>query len=309
MARYARLSAGLKAWRAAAARFAAAWPMLAATGLHGGSIASAQTVDDPPTPRLYVLEGGVLASDPGRYQLREDEVAATELSVAAYLIVHRDGILIWDTLGIADEERIPAGTGALQTIVRADQDERHVTLGPPLLEQLAEIGYAPGDVTHLALSHFHWDHTANANLFSSATWLVRPAEREQMFSASPGGSARPHTYSELAGSDTVLVTADEHDVFGDGRVVLKAAPGHTPGHQVLYVDLPRTGGVVLSGDLYHYPEERTLNRMPVAESGPGGTGASRREVERFLERTGAELWIGHDLVAHRKLRKAPEYYD
>ena len=55
---------------------------------------------------------------------------------------------------------------------------------------------------------------------------------------------------------------DEYDVFRDGQVILKAAPGHTPGHQVLVLKLPSTGRVMLSGDLYHYPQERTLHRPP-----------------------------------------------
>jgi glyoxylase-like metal-dependent hydrolase (beta-lactamase superfamily II) len=113
----------------------------------------------------------------------------------------------------------------------------------------------------------------------------------------------------LKGSRTVAVTADEHDVFGDGTVLLKAAPGHSEGHQVLYVKLAKTGGVVLSGDLYHYPEERTLNRLPTFEVSEQQTAASRTALEAFLTRTGAALWIQHDLVNHRTLRKAPEYYD
>ena len=271
--------------------------------------AQQDTAEAPSTPRLYVLEGGVLVSDPGRYQLDDDEVASPSLAIAAYLIVHPDGVLLWDTLGISDEERIPEGTGAEQTIIRSDMQERHVTLGPPLVDQLAEIGYAASDVTHLAISHFHWDHTANANAFASSTWLVRPEERAVMFMDAPGGSARPATYDRLENSQTTLITVDEFDVFGDGTVILKAAPGHTPGHQVLFVDLAQTGGVVLSGDLYHYPEERTLNRMPVAEEDAGITGASREAVEMFLERMDASLWIGHDLEAHRQLNKAPDYYE
>lgn len=259
--------------------------------------------------RLYVLEGGVLASDPDNYHLRDDEVGSTSLSLAAYLIVHPRGVLLWDAGAVADAERIAAGTGAEQVIIRADLQERHVTLGPPLLEQLATIGYSPSDVTHLALSHYHWDHTANANELARATWLVRPQERAQMFADPPGGSARPITYSALEASETILVTADEYDVFGDGAVILRAAPGHTPGHQVLYVNLARTGGVVLCGDLYHYPEERSLDRLPRSDFDVGQTQASRAELEAFLERTGAALWIQHDLLAHRELRKAPDYYD
>ena len=98
-------------------------------------------------------------------------------------------------------------------------------------------------------------------------------------------------------------------MFGDGTVVIKSAVGHTPGHSVLYVKLATTGGVVLAGDLYHYPEERTLNRLPTADFDQAQTGRSREVLDGFLKQTGSHLWIQHDLVAHRKLKKAPAYYD
>jgi len=67
--------------------------------------------------------------------------------------------------------------------------------------------------------------------------------------------------------------------------------------------------VVLSGDLYHYPEERTLNRLPVAEFNKDQTAASRAELEAFLKKTGAQLWIEHDIIANGKLKKAPAFYE
>lgn len=261
------------------------------------------------TPRLYVLEGGVLASDPTRYRLTEAEVQSVPLSIGAYLIVHPKGVLMWETGAIADEERTSLAGGVEQRVLRADGAERSVTLGPTLGEQLRASGYTPADVTHLALSHYHWDHTANANAFAHATWLVRQVERDAMFAAKAPGSARPATYATLKNSRAVIVMAEEHDVFGDGTVIVKHAPGHSEGHQVLYVKLANTGGVVLSGDLYHYPEERTLGRLPTFEVSEAQTAASRRELEKFLARTGAALWIQHDLVGHRTLRKAPEYYE
>jgi len=276
-----------------------------------GASAQESTRDDSRTPesiRLYVLDGGELESNPASYELAEGDVRTSSLSIAAFLVVHPRGVLLWDALGVADEERQAGGTGTRQTIVRSDQQNRYITLAPPLREQLASAGIVPEDVTHLALSHYHWDHTANANAFAHATWLVNSKEREEMF-GSPGGSARPATYSKLAQSETVLIDAAEYDVFGDGRVVLRAAPGHSPGHQVLYVALEHTGGVVLSGDLYHYPEERSLGRLPISEYNREQTAASRESLERFLTQRNAALWIGHDLIAHRALKKAPEYYD
>jgi len=178
-----------------------------------------------------------------------------------------------------------------------------------LKAQLAEVGYLPADITYLALSHYHYDHTANANEFAGATWLVRQEERDAMFAEKPPGVTQPSTYATLRNSKMFIIKSDEYDVFGDGTVVIKSAPGHTPGHQVLYVKLAKTGGVLLSGDLYHYPEERALNRVPTFEFNQEQTRACRVLIEAFLRKTDAQLWIQHDLRANAKLKKAPDYYE
>jgi glyoxylase-like metal-dependent hydrolase (beta-lactamase superfamily II) len=260
------------------------------------------------SPRLYVLDGGVLASETARYRLTDADVEEVELSVASYLIVHPRGVLLWDAGAVADRER-GGPVGFEQRLERRDGQERFVTLAPTLASQLKAAGYEPKDVTHLALSHYHWDHTADANLFAQAQWLVPKIERDAMFRADPPGGTRPETYTALENARTTLLTGAEHDVFGDGTVVIRPAHGHTEGHSVLYVKLAKTGGVVLSGDLYHYPAERTLQRLPTFEVSEAETRAARDELEQFLRRTNAALWIQHDLVAHRKLKKAPEYYD
>lgn len=262
----------------------------------------------PAPVRLYVFDGGILESDPARYQLTKEDVGETRLSIAAYLIVHPKGIFMWDAAAVADADWTPTGSPVRQRVVLGDGQERFVTLTRPLAAQLQAAGHQPPDITHLALSHYHWDHTANANLFASATWLVRKEERDAMLAEKPAGASRPQTYSALAKSRTQIVTADEHDVFGDGTVILKAAPGHTPGHQVLYVNLPESGPVVLSGDLYHYPQERSMARYPTFEVNLEQTRVSRASLETFMTKTKARLWIQHDLTAHAALKKAPEYY-
>ena len=261
-----------------------------------------------PPVRLYVLDGGVLESDPARYQLTAQDVGTTPLSIAAYLVVHPRGVLLWDTGAVSDADWTPSGRPSEQRLVLGDGQERRVTIERSLTSQLSAAGFAPGAVTHLALSHYHWDHTGNANVFAHATWLARQADREAMFAPTPGTS-RPATYAALRNSRTTVVRDDEYDVFGDGTVILKSAPGHTEGHQVLLVKLPRTGPVLLSGDLYHYRAERALGRLPTFEISPDQTRAARQRVDEFLTTTGAQLWIQHELPAHRQLRKAPEYYD
>ena len=106
-----------------------------------------------------------------------------------------------------------------------------------------------------------------------------------------------------------MLKSDEHDVFGDGTVVIRGGPRHTPGHQVLYVKLPDTGGVLLSGDLYDYPEKRTLDRVPSFELNQQQTGLTKVNIERFLKQMDAQLWIQHDFRANATLKKAPDYHE
>ena len=251
------------------------------------------------SPRLYVIDCGTLTYNrPEDYQLTRDEVADTNMAVPCYLVIHPRGILLFDT-GLSDRlvgrplwENVDGGYGQL----------RFTTLRGAL----ADIGVTPADITYLALSHSHWDHVGNANDYAGSIWLTQKAELDFMFGKGANPAYLP-LYSALAHSRKEVFAGD-HDVFGDGTVILKFTPGHTPGHQALYVKLARTGGVVLSGDLWHYAEERTLKRMPKEEE-TTGTPASRESMERFLREKNAQLWIGHSTTVFRNLVKSPGWYD
>ena len=159
------------------------------------------------------------------------------------------------------------------------------------------------------LSHYHSDHTGNANAFANATWIVQKAERDYMFGDKPEGIIQPDTYSALRNAKTKLLNDEDFDIFGDGSVVVMATPGHTPGHQVVAVKLANRGTVVLAGDLYHYPEERTTGRTPTFEFAPEQSKVSRARIEKYVEANHAELWIEHDAATHAALPKSPAYVD
>lgn len=95
----------------------------------------------------------------------------------------------------------------------------------------------------------------------------------------------------------------EYDVFGDGRVRIIPAPGH----QILFVNLEQTGPIVLSGDLYHYQLSRQKRTVPGYNVDAEATLASMERVEKFLEETGAELWIQHEVGRFEQVAQAPAY--
>lgn len=271
---------------------------------------AAQKAKPPQTLRLYVFDCGVLHnSDMGRFNLTAQDVATTDMSMDCFLIAHPKGNLIWDTGAIPDDSWTPTGKMTTQHVQLPDGQKRDADVDKTLRGQLAEIGYSPADINFLALSHYHYDHTANGNEFAGATWLVRQVERDAMFGGKYSGSLQPSTFSALEKSKTIIIKTDDYDVFGDGRVIIKSAPGHTQGHQVLYLKLAKTGGVVLSGDLYHYPAEITLKRVPTFEFSQDQTRASRVTIDEFLKKSGAQLWIQHDFVGNAKLKKSPQFYE
>jgi glyoxylase-like metal-dependent hydrolase (beta-lactamase superfamily II) len=263
-------------------------------------VASSSAAQKPGPVKLYVFDCGTLKSGNPDVLLARG-VTTTDMSVTAYLIVHPRGTLLWDTGVILDELIQPGGT-----------TEARATVLKTLRSQLAEIGYKPSDITYLALSHNHYDHSANANNFAGSTWLVQRAERAAMFPDTPpqNPSNAAARFSALKNSKTVLLDGD-HDVFDDGSVVIVATPGHTPGHQSLFVKLAQTGSVVLSGDLYHYPSERTLKDFtPFAALGNAQQEAvSKAKIEALLTEKKAALWIQHDIIAYARLKKSPAYYE
>lgn len=270
--------------------------------------AAAQSKPKPPNSvRLYVMDCGTLTmSAPQLFGFTKEEVGEKQpFAVPCYLVAHPKGTLMWDTGVIPDAQ---VGSGITQGVS---------TVTKTLRSQLAEIGYKPEDITYLGLSHLHSDHTANANDFAKSTWLVHQVERDAMFAPPPppgagrgrGGPQASATYDKLKDAKTIILPEKDYDVFGDGTVIIKYAPGHTPGHQMLFLRLKESGPILIAGDLYHLPQEITMNRFPSFEFNKDESAVSRQKTVEFLKETGARLWIEHDLATFTLLKKSPAFYE
>ena len=290
-------------------------PVALALGLGGMFGAAAQApsskkAEPPKTMRLYVFDCGLLNIAPAgvaRYHVTPAEAGETRMPVPCFLVAHPKGTLMWD-VGVIPDETVEA---------MASKGGAHFDVNPvsaavvtrTLKSQLAAIGYSPTDITYVAISHAHKDHSANLNEFAASTWLVRPVEREFMWKK---GNERvePSFYTKLEHSKSISLEKDEYDVFGDGKAVIKVAPGHTPGHQVLILQLASLGRVMIAGDLYHYLPERTFHRAPPDnEFSVQQSADSRAKIEEYVKKTNTTLWIEHEWAANAKLKKSPAYYE
>jgi len=223
------------------------------------------------------------------------------LIVPCFLIRHPSGDLIWDT-GFPDSiAAMPGGRMALP------QMGAEVVMTASLQSQLQQLGLTPADIEFVSFSHQHGDHTGNGNLFAGSTWIVDADERAYMFSDEARGGQAFAGYAQLENAETRLIEGGaDYDVFGDGSVVIKQAPGHTPGHTILLVRLADAGPVLLTGDMYHLAETRERRLVPSFNTDRAQTLASMDALERLAAETNARVIRQHVREDFDSLPRFPE---
>lgn len=232
---------------------------------------------------LYAFDGGRITASGVRFIDRSGQDALRDMADPnhCYLIRHPDGLLMWDS-GLPDAiHGLPGHT--------LEKGRFRFTVERTLAAQMEAIGAHPESVQQVAFSHLQIDHAGNAGLFPHAAALLQAAEHRMAFgrSAAKWGYVRAD-YASLAGR--VQKLKGDHDVFGDGRVMILSAPGHTPGHQVLYVELARSGPVLLTGDLYYAEGDAEAGWMPAWNVDHEQTRATMERMEAFARLRGAR-WI------------------
>lgn len=254
-----------------------------------------------PEVKLYTFSGGTVGAN--KLELFSQDTTYTGqskiFSDAFYVVSHPNGTLMWDAglpeSLVAMEEPFTTPDGAF-TVSRKDS----------VANQLESIGMTIDDIDFIALSHTHFDHSGHANVFSGATWLVQEAEYDYITSEESQKN-NADNYNAIKELTKVKKLNGDHDVFGDGTVVIKSMPGHTPGHQVLYLDLVEHGPLLLSGDMYHFYENREHQRVPIFNFDVALTKESMQAFEAFAKEKNAKVYIQHAQGDFEKLPKAPNY--
>lgn len=177
------------------------------------------------------------------------------------------------------------------TLVRGQRltlvDVGHVGRRSVLLERLASTGYAPGDIERVVLTHAHWDHCQNIDLFPNAEVILHEDELEYSGAPHPDDWATPIWTADILRRSRVT-TARDGDELEPGLRVL-ATPGHSPGSLSLLVDGP-DGVIGLVGDALP-------SRAAAAYLAPRlifwDEAAGRRSAERIVEQCRL-IYPGHD---------------
>ena len=127
----------------------------------------------------------------------------------------------------------------------------------PVAEGLKAVGISPDDVEHIVISHMHYDHAGNQDLFPRARYHLQDAEMAYctgrcMGDAGLGGVFDPDAVSAMV-RKVFVGRVRFHD--GDGEIApgitVHKVGGHTRGMQIVRVSTQR-GWVVLGSDCAHF---------------------------------------------------------
>lgn len=210
---------------------------------------------------------------------------------AYYVIEHPKGNLMWDA-GLPEQLVMPEPFDEPSGVYRIQRPDS-------LVNQLKSIGFKVEDFKYFAMSHSHFDHTGHANYMKDATLIIQ----ENEFNVNLSDTLKQKNPAIAALTNVKKINGD-FDVFGDGTVVIKYMPGHTIGHQVLYVEV--TGSekpILLTGDLYHFEENRTNKGVPSFNYSTKETLESMKNFEAFAKEKNAEVIIQHSPKDYQKLEK------
>jgi glyoxylase-like metal-dependent hydrolase (beta-lactamase superfamily II) len=219
--------------------------------------------------------------------------------VCSYLVVHPKGSAIFDTgLHVATQtdqvEYLGAKFHAYQ--------QCHFELGEEIAERLKAMQIAPESINYVINSHLHFDHCGGNAQLANADVVVQRQEYEH---ACSGAGGPGYIENDWATGQSFKLIDGEHDLFGDGSVVILPTRGHTPGHQSLRVQTELGGEFVLCGDACYLRDNLDSLRMPGVLV---DADATLEVLKRFqaMQARGATLVFGHDPEQWKQLPKGPE---
>jgi N-acyl homoserine lactone hydrolase len=252
--------------------------------------------------RLHIFDGGRVTTRGVRFINPQGEIELRDMRDPnhCYLVEHPQGQLMWDT-GLPDSISVLRGR-------TRQRGKFRFTVRQPLAEQLTRTGIDPAQVDYLAFSHLQVDHAGNTGLFPRAKVLIQSAEWEMAFGpeAAQWGYVQAD-FQSITRQEVVKLNGD-FDVFGDGRVVILSAPGHTPGHQVLLVELD-SGPLLFSGDLYYAEKDPIEGWMPYWNIDREQTLRTMARLDQLARQRGARWVINHDPNPSIRLPLAPEWVE
>lgn len=173
-----------------------------------------------------------------------------------------------------------------------------VETGPPsyktlLAKKFSEAGLNFSDITDVLITHAHWDHLGNAEVFDQAQFWLSSREYEWVTNGK-GDLFVSRALFDAMPTSRISLVADEREIFPG--VTAHLAPGHTPGH-LIYEVRGRQSNYLFLGDaaknLTELSEKQQDSALDHATSA-----TSLHKIERLAQDLKAVVVPGHDAPCH-----------
>src|SRR5439155_2268935 len=166
-------------------------------------------------------------------------------------------------------------------------DPGHVGRRRFLLPALESRGLKPADIDTQFLSHCHWDHVQNIDLFEGATTLVHRDERRYTRHPHPNDWATPKWTGPVLDMYNPMEVGDGYEVMPGCHVV--ELPGHSAGSMGLLVETAE-GRCVVAGDAVANGGAALSGNIPIIF---WNEEKARASVKRVVD-LDAAIYPGHD---------------
>ena len=262
--------------------------LLALSPVHAGKVRG--TVD-----KLWRLDCGTIrVNDLNVFSDTQSYAGQTrDLVGSCYLIKDGDAYMLWDT-------GLPAAMKGAAFDPSKPMSQR---LDRTMVEQLAQLGVKPEQIGLIGISHYHYDHTGQAADFSKAKLVIGAGDLK----VARANEAVGKPIAPWLAEDAKVEGVDgDKDLFGDGSVVMIALTGHTPGHHGLLVRLPKTGAVLLSGDVAHFRENLDSDGVPTFNVDRADSLAAMDRFRKLAQSLKATAIVQHDPRDVAKLPAFPQ---
>ena len=257
--------------------------------------------------KLYLFEAAVLKSQKHIFTANEGVGEAFVVPVPFLLIDHPKGKVLFDTgcaFEIINDKQAHWGDvlAAYDPVMTEDQW---------CVNAIKKAGCSAEDIDYVILSHLHLDHAGGVGHFPNARYIVQRDELHFAYVPDPymkGAYIRKDFDKDV---DWFILNGwidDKFDLFNDGSIQIYFTPGHTPGHQSVLVNLPDSGPMFFAADACYTSDNLENGTLPGLMWNAEQT---VRSVERMRFLKGAQdvtIVTGHDPVAWKQFKQAPEYY-
>jgi glyoxylase-like metal-dependent hydrolase (beta-lactamase superfamily II) len=269
--------------------------------------------------RFYVLSLGTIETDPNSLVARYTHAYNSNRDVKHQWMA----IPCWSALIETENHKIVFDLGCMPNCMDEkngwplyQRELMQVTVTPnqTFEAQLGQIGLTPKDIDTVVLSHVHFDHTGNIDLFKHADvylpkedWIAALMATHENVDAGTKGSYPKRFVETLVKQVHPIAINEDFELFPGIEVI--TLPGHCPGVIGMVIHLENDKPLILASDSAILAK----NYGPPAQFGGKLYDSiayfkSIEKLHKLQEKYDAVVLFGHDPEQFSKLRKIPEYY-